>query len=90
MPYRKPVPRQGMLPHPVGQSTPNVPSAVLPTGGATPLSRHVTGTTHNTEPILDAKYFHPAGNGANSQKPGAEPPLMSAYFPKPRGTLPTT
>lgn len=85
MPYRKPVPREGMLPHPIGQSTPNVPS-----GGVTPLSRPLTGTTHNTEPILDAKYFHPTGNVANSQKPGAEPPLMSAYFPKPRGTLPTT
>ena len=90
MPYRKPGPRQGILPHPVGQSTPNVPSGVLPTGGVTPLSRPLTGMTHNSEPILDAKYFHPTGNGAIPQKPGSEPPLMSAYFPKPRGTLPTT
>jgi len=90
MPYRKPGPRQGMLPRPVGQSTPNVPSGVLSTGGVTPLSRPFTGMSHNTEPILDAKYFHPTGNGATSQKPASEPPLMSAYFPKPRGTLPTT
>jgi len=90
MPYRKPEPRQGMLPRPVGQSTPNVPSGVLSTGGVTPLSRPFTGMSHNTEPILDAKYFHPTGNGATSQKPASEPPLMSAYFPKPRGTLPTT
>lgn len=90
MPYRKPGPRQALLPHPVGQSTPNVPSDVLPTGGVTPLSRPITGMTHTTEPILDAKYFHPTGNGATSQKPGSEPPLMSAYFPKPRGALPTT
>ena len=42
------------------------------------------------EPILDAKYFHPTGSGANSQKPRPEPTLLSAYFPKARGTLPTT
>ena len=42
------------------------------------------------EPILDAKYFHPTGSGANSQKPRPEPTLMSAHFPKPRGTLPAT
>ena len=42
------------------------------------------------EPILDAKYFHPTGSGANSHKPRPEPTLMSAYFPKARGTLPTT
>ena len=73
----------------MGQSTPNVPSGVLPpAGGVTPLSRPLTGLTHNTEPFLDAKYLHPTANGA--QRTGTEPPLMSAYFPKPRGTLPTT
>ena len=40
--------------------------------------------------VLDAKYFHPTGSGANSQKPRPEPTLMSAYFPEARGTLPTT
>ena len=73
----------------MGQSTPNVPSGVLPpAGGVTPLSRPLTGLTHNAEPFLDAKYLHPTANGA--QRTGTEPPLMSAYFPKPRGTLPTT
>ena len=73
----------------MGQSTPNVPSGVLPpAGGVTPLRRPLTGLTHNTEPFLDAKYLHPTANGA--QRTGTEPPLMSAYFPKPRGTLPTT
>lgn len=85
IPYRKPGPRHGLLPQPVGQSTPNVPSGLLPpSGGVTPL----TGLTHNTEPFLDAKYLHPTANEA--QRTGSEPPLMSAYFPKPRGTLPTT
>ena len=84
-----------MLPHPVGQSTPNLPPGSLSGGGVTPLSRPLTltgssGTANSTEPILDAKYFHPTGSEANYQKPGPEPPLMSAYFPKPRGTLPTT
>jgi len=93
--YRKPGPRPGMLPHPVGQSTPNLPSGALSAGGVTPLSRPLTltgssGTSNSTAPILDPKYFHPTGSGANSQKPGPEPPLMSAYFPKPRGTLSTT
>lgn len=87
--YRKPGSRHGLLPQPVGQSTPNVPSGVLPpAGGVTPLSRPLTGLTHNAEPFLDAKYLHPTANGA--QRTGTEPPLMSAYFPKPRGTLPTT
>ena len=73
----------------MSQSTPNVPSGVLPpAGGVTPLSRPLTGLTHNAEPFLDAKYLHPTANGA--QRTGTEPPLMSAYFPKPRGTLPTT
>ncbi|XP_073227377.1 spindle assembly abnormal protein 6 homolog [Porites lutea] len=93
--YSKPGPRPGLLPHPVGQSTPNIPSGALSTGGVTPLSRPLTITgsssiTNSSEPILDAKYFHPTGSGANSQKPRPEPPLMSAYFPKPRGALPTT
>ncbi|XP_027046771.1 spindle assembly abnormal protein 6 homolog [Pocillopora damicornis] len=67
----------------------SVPSGVLPpAGGVTPLSRPLTGLTHNAEPFLDAKYLHPTANGA--QRTGTEPPLMSAYFPKPRGTLPTT
>ena len=89
IPYRKPGSRHGLLPQPVGQSTPNVPSGVLPpAGGVTPLSRPLTGLTHNAEPFLDAKYLHPTANGA--QRTGTEPPLMSAYFPKPRGTLPTT
>lgn len=87
--YRKPGPRPAMLPHPIGQSTPNLPSGALSTGGVTPLSRPLTlGTgssdvANSKEPILDAKYFHPTGGGANSQKPRPEPPLMSAYFPKP-------
>ena len=78
-----------MLPHPIGQSTPNLPSGALSNGGVTPLSRPLTlGTgssdvANSKEPILDAKYFHPTGGGANSQKPRPEPPLMSAYFPKP-------
>ncbi|RMX43784.1 hypothetical protein pdam_00022605 [Pocillopora damicornis] len=57
-------------------------------GSLVSLSRPLTGLTHNAEPFLDAKYLHPTANGA--QRTGTEPPLMSAYFPKPRGTLPTT
>ena len=38
--------------------------------------------THNKEPFLDGKHHHRAADEA--QGTGTEPPLMSAYFPKPR------
>ncbi|KAK2556738.1 Spindle assembly abnormal protein 6-like protein [Acropora cervicornis] len=92
--YRKPGPRPAILPQPIGQSTPNLPpGSIQSAAGVTSLSRPIILTGNSavsSEPILDAKYFRPTVTGANSQRPGPEPPLLSAYFPKPRANLPST